>query len=103
MDSNNQVDPTLDFVNNLVLSITGLGIDEIPGDQRQTVVTECIDVFREFVIKYIEAKYGAKEATRLKASQQYSDPKIFDKFVGLGDKLKEALDFFVAQRLSSVE
>jgi hypothetical protein len=92
------------FVNNLVMAILGYSILDIEEDKRQEVIDDCIKIFSDYIVSYTEIKYGKTEATRLKASQVYNDPKIFTRFAQLGSIFDEAYNSFLeflSQRLES--
>jgi hypothetical protein len=85
---------TLAFLNTLVMAILGYSINDIPEDKKQSTILECVTIFNEFITSFVEIKYGKVEATRLKAAQNFQDPKIFTKFAELGDIYEEAYTAF---------
>ncbi len=99
--SNSDDSEIFDFVNALVMAILGLRIEELPSDKAQEVAQECLNIFSNYIIKYVATKYGEKDAIRLKASQQFYDDKIFAKFEDLGSKFDDAYISFIELLKSS--
>ena len=104
-NTNNSLDTDLtwDFINNLVLSITGRTIQQIPEFSRKEIVEGCVQVFTDYIIKYTEAKFGKKDALRLQASQKFADPTTFAKFNDLAEKFQEAYNSFLETLESSIQ
>lgn len=83
------------FVETIVRLVTGYSIAEIPETQREKIALDCLKTYNNFVLKYIEVKYGQRDATRLKANQKFPHQDIFSKFEDLGPKFDEAFEAFV--------
>ncbi|MEM1311868.1 MAG: hypothetical protein AAGF07_00180 [Patescibacteria group bacterium] len=92
---NDQEIQTLQFVNHLVLAITGYSPFDIDISERESVVNNCVQIFSDYLTKYVELRYGTQDATRLKASQKFSDTNVFSKFAELGPKFDEAYNSFM--------
>jgi hypothetical protein len=86
----------LEFVNAIVLAMTGYSPLDVDISEREKVVTDCINIFSDYLIKFVELQYGVADATRLKASQKFEDQTVFTKFSELGPKFDAAYDSFLA-------
>lgn len=85
------------FVETLVTAILGKTIEELPVNQRAAMVQVCLDTFNNYIVNYIQIKYGEKDAIRLKAAQTYSNSNVFNNFAELGPKFDEAYQSFTDQ------
>ncbi len=84
-----------EFLNDLVGAITGYTIDQLPESKRDHIVLRCRDIFNNFILDYVEAKYDKKDAVRLKSVQIFEDDDIFNKFPDLENKFQDAYNVFV--------
>ena len=82
------------FTDAIVRGITGMAIVEIPEENRSEIITECLDVFKQHVLNYVEIKYGKKDAVRLNAAQKFQTDS-FAKFPDLDQKFQEAYQDFI--------
>jgi len=85
----------LDLASDIVRAVLGVEIDQIDPEHREETVQKCIDLFTDFVLNYVEEKFGKKDALRLQAAQSQNGQKTFQTFEDLGDKLEEAFKAFV--------
>ena len=85
----------VEMINNLVVAILGYTPADIPEQNREQVVKECVKIFSDYMIKFVELKYGAQDSTRLKASQKFGDGSVFIKFAELGPKFEDAYNSFL--------
>jgi|GEM_PF-3483270 len=83
------------FLNNLVMSMLGYSILDIPEDKRAEAISDCVGAFTDYLVKFTEIKYGKTASIRLKAVQSFNDPKMFSKFAQLGDIFDDALQSFL--------
>jgi hypothetical protein len=82
-----------EIIENLVRAITGMSLLEIPENNQEELIDECLNIFSKHVVDYVQVKYGKKEAIRLQAAQKFQTDS-FAKFTHLDEKFKEAyLDF----------
>lgn len=88
-------DLTWQFLDSLVTAILGRSIAEIPEEYRQEMVLECVELFNDYILKYVSMKFSKKDALRLQASQKFASPEVFAKFTDLADKFNEAYDSFL--------
>jgi len=84
-----------DFVNDIVRLVLGIDIVDIPEEDQEKQIQDCLEIYSSFVLSYIEAKYGKTDATKLKISQSAQGVDIFSKNPDLVDKLEEAFKAFV--------
>jgi hypothetical protein len=84
-----------EMINNLVVAILGYTPADIPEQSREQVVKECVKIFSNYMIKFVELKYGVQDSTRLKASQKFEDGSVFIKFAELGPKFEDAYNSFL--------
>jgi hypothetical protein len=84
-----------EMVNNLTAAILGYSPADIPELNRQQAIQACMKIFSDFMIKFVELKYGTQDATRLKASQKFNDGTVFMKFTDLGPKFDDAYTTFL--------
>ena len=85
------------FVETLVTAMLGKSIKDLPANQRAAMVQVCLDTFNNYIVNYIQIKYGDKDATRIKAAQTYSNSNVFNNFAELGPKFDEAYESFTDQ------
>lgn len=85
----------LNFINTLVAAMTGLSLLDIAEEQRDAIIEKCTQIFSDFVIDYVKAKYGDKEAMRLKSGQMFQVQNVFDRFKELGPMFDEAYNAFL--------
>ena len=84
-----------DFVNDIVRLVLGVDIADIPTEDQQKEIDDCLEIYSSFVLNYIEGKYGKTEATKLKIAQSVKGADIFGKNPDLVNKLEEAFKAFV--------
>jgi hypothetical protein len=92
---NDDEQKTLELINALVLAMTGYSPLDIDSSERERVISECVKIFSDYLIKFVELQYGVADATRLKASQKFEDQTVFTKFAELGPKFDAAYDSFI--------
>jgi hypothetical protein len=80
LQMNNKDQEVFNFLETLVEAMLGVHIIDIPEDKRMGVVSECVQIFSEYMVNYVHTNFGAKQALRLKAAQQFGDQDIFTKF-----------------------
>jgi hypothetical protein len=80
----------LSFLDILSISILGYSLEEIPEEKLEFVMTECSNIFSEYIINYVENRYGKVEAIRLRAGQKFPQSNIFTQFKQLGGIFDEA-------------
>ena len=85
----------VEMINNLVVAILGYSPADIPEQNREKIVKECVKIFSDYMIKFVELKYGQQDATRLRASQKFGDGSVFIKFGELGPKFEDAYNSFL--------
>ena len=85
---------TLEFLDLLIKAMTGVAIQDIPEEKRKEVVEKCIKIFSDYIINYVEIKFGKKDAVRLRAAQNTNED-MFAKFEDLGEKFDEAYHSFL--------
>jgi hypothetical protein len=83
-----------EFINNLVMAITGNDISEYEPEYQITLAQESLSVFINFITEFITAKYSEIDSIRLKSALQFPDD-IFTKFPDLGAKFDDAYDSFL--------
>jgi len=88
---------TFDFIDILVQAIIGYPIRNILPEKRLEIVGDCVKLFSNYIIEFVEQKYGLKDAIRLKAGQSFSGQDVFGKFAELGSKFDEAYMSFVEE------
>jgi hypothetical protein len=84
-----------EFVENLVTALTGQKISEIPAENQAQIVGECLSIFNDYIIKYVESKFGKKHALRLQSAQKFDSEDVFKKFGDLNEKFEEAYNSFL--------
>jgi hypothetical protein len=80
----------LGFLNILSISILGYSLAEIPEEKLEFVLAECSSIFSEYIINYVENRYGKVDAIRLRAGQKFPQSNIFTQFKQLGGIFDEA-------------
>jgi hypothetical protein len=83
-----------EFINNLVMAITGNEISEFEPSYQITLAQECLNAFISFITEFVTAKYSEIDAIRLKSSLQFSGD-AFAKFSDLGEKFDDAYNAFL--------
>jgi hypothetical protein len=83
-----------EFINNLVMAITGNEISEYEDEYQSTLAQECITAFINFITEFVTAKYSEIDSIRLKSALQFSGD-AFAKFPDLGAKYDDAYDSFL--------
>lgn len=91
-----------EFVEALVLAITGFKIEEIPEDKRDEIVTDCIELFTKFILEYVETNYEKKDSLRLKAGYETGED-VFTKFPDLKEKYEAAYKAFIEMLEENLE
>lgn len=87
------------MLNGLVLSLTGLSIDQIPEDKRDEIVNTCIEYFTKWIELYMTKNFDKKDAIRIHAiSSSGKSDEIFEKFSDLGDKFDTAWEAFFQEQ-----
>jgi len=86
---------SLTFLDNLLAALTGFKIENIPPENRETVLTQALKIYTDYIITFVEQKYGKKEASRLQIIQKYGDNSLFKKYVELGEIFQDAYQNFV--------
>jgi hypothetical protein len=82
-----------EFLTLLAMKITSKDINVASPELQIKIKNECFDMLKEYVVGFVEVKYGKKEAIRIKAGFQYKQ-NIFLKFPNDEKYLQEAyLDF----------
>jgi hypothetical protein len=85
----------LNFLDDLTSAMVGHKIADIPPNKRVEIVTQCTDIFSNFVVEYVRHHYGPKHALRLKSARDFADHSIFEKFHELDQAFAEAFRAFV--------
>lgn len=83
-----------EFVEALVLAITGFHIEDIPEDKREEIVKDCVEFFTGYIINYVGEKYDKKDSIRLKVGYETGE-NVFEKYPDLEAKYDEAYQSFV--------
>lgn len=99
-NNNQKVDSdqeTFEFIDILVQAIIGYPVESIAQENRLEIVGDCVKLFSNYIIEFVEQKYGLKDAIRLKAGQQFAGQNVFSKFAELGSKFDEAYMSFVEE------
>lgn len=85
-----------EFIKNLVAAVTGYTLEEIPNSEdRKKVIYECIELYQNFIVEYVQETYGPKDTARLKANKQFSNQNVFSKFPDLSEKTMAAFKAFI--------
>lgn len=86
------------MLNGLVVSITGVPIASLSEDNREEIVTKCVDYFTLWIENFMEKHYGKKDAIRIKVSHSSNNSTdVFKKFEDLGDKFDVAWEAFFTE------
>ena len=95
-DNNSQaLDPNLtEFVEALVVAITGFHIKEIPSEKREEIVKDCVEFFTGYIVSWVEENHNKKDAIRLKVGYETGE-NVFKKYPELEEKYDEAYAAFV--------
>lgn len=80
----------LDFLDTLVGAMLGVKIADIPTEKQTKVVSECVQVFADYMLEYTTINFGPTQALRLKAIQQFPDQNIFEKFPEMEGVFRQA-------------
>lgn len=91
---------TFSFLNTLVSAMLGYTILDIPENDREDIIKQCVNIFSDYIFNFVEIKYGKTESLRIKAAQKYQDANMFSKFKELGGIFEEAFESFI-QNLQS--
>lgn len=83
-----------EFVEALVLAITGVSVYEIETQKQDEVIKECVNFFIDYIYNYISEKYSIKDAIRIKTSYETGE-EVFEIFPDLKVKYKEAYHDFI--------
>jgi hypothetical protein len=84
-----------DFVSNLVAFVTGVEISDIPDDKKKEIVDEVINLYFEYIEKYLEENKGKKAKTQYMIIQSREDLSLYNRFEGLEEGVKEAHQSFI--------
>lgn len=102
-NSQTKLDPALtDFVQALVLAITGFHIEEIPDGKKEEIVKDCVEFFTSYIVAWVEENYDKKDAIRLKVGYETGE-NIFEKYPDLEQKYDEAYQAFVKMLEKNLE
>ena len=103
VDSKNNVQQEVnEFVEALVLAVTGFYVNEIPEEKRGEIISDCIELFTKFILEYTEEKYGKTHALRLKIGYETGED-MFGKFPDLKGKYEEAYQAFIKMLEETLE
>lgn len=91
-----------EFVEALVLAITGFKLEEIPEEKREEIVSDCIELFTKFILEYVEVNYSKKDALRLKAGYETGED-VFTRFPDLKEKYETAYKAFIEMLEENLE
>ncbi len=95
-ETNNQ-NSEFEFINNLVMFLSGYSLEEIPEEQRERVIQECLDKYKNFILDYFKNSFSKVDYYRLKNSLE-DESKIFNLLMehpDMKDKLEEAFQVFL--------
>ena len=84
-----------ELLSTLVTAITGFAPEEMPLPVRKKATTQCTQMLANYIITYVEEKYGQKPALQLKGIALYDTPEVFEKNPELENMYLEAFDSFV--------
>ncbi len=84
-----------DFINQLIISIFGYSLIEIPEEKRENSIKKSLQLFDNYMNEYILLKYGRQEQIRFKASINYQDLSVYEKFPELKNLFIEAYQSFL--------
>lgn len=89
------LDPNLkEFVEALVLAITGFHIHEIPQEKREEIIKDCVEFFTGYIVSWVEENHSKKDAIRLKVGYETGE-NVFLKYPDLEEKYDQAYAAFV--------
>lgn len=91
-----------EFIEALVLAVTGFYVKEIPEEKRDEIISDCIDLFTKFILEYVEVTFGKKDALRLKAGYETGED-VFSRFSDLKEKYENAYNAFVKMLEENIE
>jgi hypothetical protein len=83
------------FINNLVMAITGSDLASYDKDFQAKLITNCLKVFTDYIGKYIGEKYGEMDSLRIRSALKYPG-NVFNKFPDLKTKYDEAYHSFLS-------
>lgn len=83
------------FAETLVQAIFGVKLEDVEPSKRGAVARECLDIFSDYIVSYVETNYGKRESIRLKASQAFPESNIFTRFPDLQPVFESAYTSFV--------
>jgi hypothetical protein len=75
-DTENSNNPDLDFINNLVVATSSVSVSNLPEGAKAIVIEKSVNIFKDYITKYISVKYGQNENEKLKTGQ--TSPNIFN-------------------------
>ena len=79
----------IQFVDNLIVAITGNKISSYKQDFQPKLIQNCLGAYTNYVLKFIQDKYGESDSMRIYAALKYQND-AFAKFPGLQAKYNEA-------------
>ena len=82
------------FINNLILAITGSNLASYNQDFQPKLITSCLKAFTDYIGKYIGEKYGEIDSLRIRSALKYPGD-IFQRFPDLKAKYDEAYSSFL--------
>jgi hypothetical protein len=85
----------LEFINSLVLVITGSTLDTVSDDKKSEVADKCLDVYKNYIIGYFVTNFEDKDVIRLKQILETESTSSFEKFPELKEKFEESYKSFI--------
>lgn len=82
------------FINNLVMAITGSDLASYNKDFQPKLAASCTKAFTDYIGKYIREKYGEMDSLRIRSALKYPGD-IFVRFPDLKNKYDEAYQSFL--------
>jgi len=82
------------FVYNLVLTLTGVKLDELTAEQAHELAQECINLYIDFITHYVQEKYSLKDSIRLRSAYE-SGEDVLTNFPELVPMYEEAYAAFL--------
>ena len=79
----------IQFVDNLIVAITGNKISSYKQDFQPKLIQNCLKAYTNYVLKFIQDKYSESDSMRIYAALKYQND-AFTKFPGLQAKYNEA-------------
>jgi hypothetical protein len=83
-----------DFVATLVMAITGVDINTLGEDDSLKLRNDCLDFYMDYVVSFVEKKYGFRDAIRLKTAYETGED-VLATFPELGERYNEAFHAFL--------